>query len=619
PLKRYHWLVLPQGMKNSPTICQWYVAGLLSPMRTAFLDAVILHYMDDILVCARDEAELKTVLQATMKTITDAGFEIQPDKVQLTSPWKYLGLRVFEQTITPQEIVINTHPRTLNEMQQLCGSINWVRPLLGITSEDLAPLFNLLKGDSALNSPRQLTAEAKTSIQVVQEALSARQAHQYDPCLQFRYAILGSVPHLHGLIFQWDSKLKDSLIILEWVFNHAQPTKTTTTPQEAIASLIRKGCDFSCIYVPLATAEELEFLLQRNDSLQFALDSYPGTISIHYPGHKLFKANFNLIPKFVQSKTPLEAVTVFTDGSGSSHKSVMTWKDPRTQKWESDVRVVEGSPQVAELAAVIRAFQKFKDQPFNLVTDSAYVAGVAMRAEHSILREVSNKNLYLLLSKLVFFISHRKQPFHVMHVRSHTDLPGAIVEGNRRADMLAMAIQTANVPDTFQQAKLSHQFFHQNTHALSHMFHLTREQAKAIVASCPQCQSYQVPFLDSGVNPRGLNSNEIWQTDVTHYQAFGCQKYIHVSVDTFSGAIFASAHAGENATFVKRHFYLAFASLGVPKQIKTDNGPAYTSKHLRSFFQDWGIQHTTGIPHSPTGQSVVERTHQTLKRVLDQQ
>ncbi|NXC59545.1 POK19 protein, partial [Aleadryas rufinucha] len=31
------------------------------------------------------------------------------------------------------------------------------------------------------------------------------------------------------------------------------------------------------------------------------------------------------------------------------------------------------------------------------------------------------------------------------------------------------------------------------------------------------------------------------------------------------------------------------------------------------------VAHTTGIPHAPTGQSIVERTHQTLKRVLEQQ
>ncbi|NWZ73768.1 IGEB protein, partial [Acrocephalus arundinaceus] len=31
------------------------------------------------------------------------------------------------------------------------------------------------------------------------------------------------------------------------------------------------------------------------------------------------------------------------------------------------------------------------------------------------------------------------------------------------------------------------------------------------------------------------------------------------------------------------------------------------------------VEHKTGIPHSPTGQAVVERTHRDIKRVLDQQ
>ncbi|NXO46071.1 POK11 protein, partial [Locustella ochotensis] len=603
PLQRYHWLVLPQGMKASPSICQWYVAKIISPVREKFPDAVILHYMDDLLLCAKDQTGLDSLLKDTVDAIERAGFEIQEDKIQLASPWNYLGLRVKEQTIAPQQLIIKDNPRTLHEMQQLCSSINWVCPLLGLSSEDLAPLHNLLRGDSELNSPRTLTPEARQAIALVQGVLSTAQTARYE--LPFLFAVLGKVPHHQGLIFQWDQNLKDPLLILEWVFLHSQPGKTVTTPQESIAAVIRK--------------EKLEFLLQTNENLQFALDSYPGKISIHFPGHKLFKAKFQLVPKFIQSKTPLEAVTVFTDGSGSSHKSVMTWKDPRTQKWESDVRVVEGSPQIAELAAVVRAFERFRDQPLNLVTDLAYVAGVAMRAEHAFLKEVSNRNLYNLLSKLVHLISHRKQPYYIMHVRSHTDLPGAIVEGNRRADALAMAAQTPTLPDTLQQAKLSHAFYHQNAPALARMFHLTREQAKAVVGSCPQCQSYQVPFLDRGVNPRGLNSNELWQTDVTHIPSFGRQKYVHVSVDTFSGAVFASAHAGENVSFVKKHFLLAFATLGVPKKIKTDNGPAYASKQLKAFMQDWGIQHDKGIPYSPTGQSIVERTHQTLKRVLHQQ
>ncbi|NXS31082.1 POK6 protein, partial [Pomatostomus ruficeps] len=62
---------------------------------------------------------------------------------------------------------------------------------------------------------------------------------------------------------------------------------------------------------------------------------------------------------------------------------------------------------------------------------------------------------------------------------------------------------------------------------------------------------------------------------------------------------------------VIKRFLLAFATLGVPKQIKTDNGPAYISHKLKDFFNQWGIKHQTGIPHSPTGQSIVERAHGT--------
>lgn len=151
------------------------------------------------------------------------------------------------------------------------------------------------------------------------------------------------------------------------------------------------------------------------------------------------------------------------------------------------------------------------------------------------------------------------------------------------------------------------------------MYHLPREQARAIVATCPNCQQYQLPSLGSGVNPRGLNSCQLWQSDVTHFPQFGQLKYIHVSVDTFSGAVFASAHPGQKAKDVIKHCLLAFTTLGVPQEIKTDNGPGYVSHKLQDFFQHWGIRHRTGIPHSPTGQSVVERAHQNIKRVLHQQ
>ncbi|NXG84352.1 POK8 protein, partial [Stercorarius parasiticus] len=66
PMKRYHWTVLPQGLKVSPAICQWYVSSLLSPVRAAAEKAIIYHYMDDILVCAPSDDLLTHVLDLTI-------------------------------------------------------------------------------------------------------------------------------------------------------------------------------------------------------------------------------------------------------------------------------------------------------------------------------------------------------------------------------------------------------------------------------------------------------------------------------------------------------------------------------------------------------------------------
>ncbi|NWV41601.1 POK7 protein, partial [Grantiella picta] len=56
-------------------------------------------------------------------------------------------------TIQHQEVQFSDTIRTLNDAQNLLGIINWLRPYLGLTNAQLSPLFNILKGNSDLNSP----------------------------------------------------------------------------------------------------------------------------------------------------------------------------------------------------------------------------------------------------------------------------------------------------------------------------------------------------------------------------------------------------------------------------------------------------------------------------------
>ena len=49
--------------------------------------------------------------------------------------------------------------------------------------------------------------------------------------------------------------------------------------------------------------------------------------------------------------------------------------------------------------------------------------------------------------------------------------------------------------------------------------------------------------------------------------------------------------------------------MGIPAQIKTDNGPVYVSKKMKRFLAYYNIKHITGIPNNPTGQAVIERSN----------
>ena len=55
--------------------------------------------------------------------------------------------------------------------------------------------------------------------------------------------------------------------------------------------------------------------------------------------------------------------------------------------------------------------------------------------------------------------------------------------------------------------------------------------------------------------------------------------------------------------------------MGLPKLIKTDSRPSYSSKNFTSFCKEFGIKHKTGIPYNSMGQGIVERAHHTLKKL----
>ena len=147
PAKRYHWTLLPQGMKNSPSTGQWFVARALFPAKERLPHTTIYHYMNDILVATQSGEQMQHAMTIVLECIRSQGLEVAPEKAQESSPWTYLGWRNTNQNIASQCLKISTEVRILNDKQKLLGAINWVRTMLAITWETLHPLFQLFKGE----------------------------------------------------------------------------------------------------------------------------------------------------------------------------------------------------------------------------------------------------------------------------------------------------------------------------------------------------------------------------------------------------------------------------------------------------------------------------------------
>ena len=162
-------------MANSPTLCQKFVDKALEPTRQKYPSLYMIHYMDDILLAHSNESILLSAFSGLQADLQHCGLQIAPEKVQHSPPYSYLGFRLDGKTFKAQKFELRKdNLKTLNDFQKLLGDINWICPYLKITTGELKPLFDILKGPSDPTLPRVLTDEGCQALNIVEKALTAQ-------------------------------------------------------------------------------------------------------------------------------------------------------------------------------------------------------------------------------------------------------------------------------------------------------------------------------------------------------------------------------------------------------------------------------------------------------------
>lgn len=474
PDLRYEWVVLPQGMTNSPTMCQLFVDAVLEPLRQAFPKNKCLHYMDDILISGKDPSDLQNMLRQLISTLRAANLCIAPDKVQQSEVAQYLGAKVTASQISPQKLTIHRDAvKTLHDMQKLVGDINWVRPYLSLSNSQLKPLFDILKGDPNLTSLRVLTPEAERALQSVEYTLSGAALKRIIPERPFAVCFLKTIRQPTAVIWQQGPLL--------WIHPKISPAKSIQHYPEAVASLAMEAvqCAVQHFGAPPATLhvpynrDQLETLTACIDSWAILRCTFPREINNQLPKDPLLQfitAHPVIFPR-VTSDKPIEgAPIVFTDGSKTGIGAyVVTGQVPVT------IQFTPEQPQVVELQIIHVVLQRFPNN-INLISDSNYVVN-ALQILETAGPIKSSSTVASLFHKIQQQLLLRTLKIFVSHIRAHTPLPGPLSEGNAAADAATRPLWVFVFPSPVEAAQCFHSQFHVNARTLAMCFNISRAQA----------------------------------------------------------------------------------------------------------------------------------------------
>ena len=322
-------------------------------------------------------------------------------------------LELLHILLHPKKIELcKDHLKTLNNFQKLLGDINWIRPYMRLSNFELIPLFDILKGDPQLSSPRALTPEARVALEKVERCLEKAKLYRWKEGEDILLCVLKTFRQPTGVLWQSGPLL--------WIYPHVSPNKTLEYYPIAVAQLAilsiklciqHFGAPPQKIITPY-NANQIQILSSLIDDWALLCCSFDGELDNHYPKDPLlqfFSEHPVIFPKVTASKPISGALDIYTDGSKTgvgayvvnSQKPVLFQYNP-------------GTPQLTECKIVLEVFKAFKES-FNLVSDSAYVVNAVRALEIAgPIRPTSPVCTILLeLQKLIWKRTHK---FFIQHI-----------------------------------------------------------------------------------------------------------------------------------------------------------------------------------------------------------
>lgn len=147
---QFWFLKTPMGLNIAPPIFQKYINVAFRPL---VQQGIVLIYMDDIIILARDESEALERSRIVLRTASEYGLELNRKKLKLLKRRvEFLGYVIENGSIYPSPektlaVVNYPEPKTYKQLQSFLGLTGYFRKFILNYSLIAKPLSDLLKKD----------------------------------------------------------------------------------------------------------------------------------------------------------------------------------------------------------------------------------------------------------------------------------------------------------------------------------------------------------------------------------------------------------------------------------------------------------------------------------------
>ena len=566
PFGRYKYLRLPFGIKSSSEVFQRAVSQILENIEGCEVIA------DDILIWGKDKKEHNERLCAVLDRIKQANMKLNKSKCKIgLSEVAYVGHTFGTEGLKPSSEKIRAimeipEPRNKKELQRFMGTVNYLGKFISNLSGINQPLRQLLDK----NVEWHWEDSQKKSFNELKKAITTAPVLQfYDENEDVLLSVDSSKDALGACILQNGHPVAyASRALNKSEQNYAQIEKEMA----AIVFGATKFHEYIYAKGPIHVETDhrpLESIFKkplaqmppRIQRMMLKVQKYD--LRVHYKsGRELWIADTLSRACVSQDESPIcdSDYSIFSiENLPCSQRKLSELKEETLKDMELNIlkdTVLRGWPEnKKEINPRITHYWNFRDE-------ISYFEGLMLKGEKVIIPKSMQKNV-----------------IEQIHQKSHLGINKCI---SRAKDVIYWQGMAAQIKDIVSQCAICNEF----------------KSAQAKEPMIP----HEIPS-----KPWEICATDLFELDKDTYIVLACyySKFFEVKK-------IASSSSKSVINVLKENF----SRWGIPKILKSDNGPAFASEQFKEFAENYGFEHVTSSPRYSQSMGFIEKYVQICKNVL---